>query len=115
MPEKDEKIPSPRLYRLMEDYPGIDLEKTKERFERLSGFFADLLDDYVTKVLGKYGCSNDYLSKEDHMKEILLHDPYVRDLLIRSLVYPPFDFEGEGIEMPAEKTKQSEVDFELPN
>ena len=100
MPEKKEKVPAPRMYRILDEYPGLDLEKTKERFECLSVFFADLLDDYVQKVLDKYGSENDYMDKNDHMKEMLLHDPYVRDLLTRSLVYPSFKFEDEDFSAP---------------
>ena len=112
MSDKDEKIPAPGLYRFFDEYPGIDLEKTKERFERLSMFFADMLDDYVQKVLDKYGSKDDYMDKSDHMKELLLHDPYVRDLLIRSLVYPPFKFEDEDFSAPLQTdTVQLELDL----
>lgn len=103
MSDKDEKIPAPGLYRFFDEYPGIDLERTKERFERLSMFFADMLDDYVQKVLDKYGSKDDYMDKSDYMKEMLLHDPYVRDLLIRSIVYPPFNFKDQDVTIPVEK------------
>ena len=90
MSDKSGGVPAAKMYKLLDEYPGIDLEKTRARFDTLSKFFAELIEGYVSSVVDKYGEEDSWMSKEDHTKEILLHDPFIHNLLNRSIVYPPF-------------------------